>query len=214
MVAPSPQRPGGLTALCVLSIVLGSMGFLSGLVGLVGMLFQNQMQSAVAGLQPDADMARIQQEVNEQTNELMRQHAVRNWILLLVRLNVAIGLLLGGIWSLGLKPIGRMTLLVAFGVGIVLEAFQLWPQWENRNLAAQTMDRMVQAQKEQNAKAPPGFDDTMKMMGQVAAAMTIVVALGMFLAKSGFYAFGLWYLTRPHIAGLFVRQKPVDPQWA
>jgi hypothetical protein len=214
MTSTSVSRPGGVTALGVLTIVLGVLGVLGALMAIFGLLFQRQMQSALAGLQPDAEAARVQGEIAEEAEEMMRQHLVRNWVLTVVRLNVATALLLGGIWSLRLKPIGRLTLLAAFGVGIPFEAFQLWPAWEAREVSAQTFDRTMQAQQQGKPNAPPGLDAAMKMVGQVIGTMQLVVAAGMFLAKSGFYGFGLWYLTRPRVAGLFVRPKPVDPQWA
>ncbi|HEV3340625.1 MAG TPA: hypothetical protein VG125_09715 [Pirellulales bacterium] len=214
MNSTSVSRPGGVTALCVLTIVLGSLGLLTGLATIGTLVFGAQMQSAVAGLQPDAEAARVQREIAEEADEMMRQHLVRNWILVVVRLNVAMGLLLGGIWSLHLKPIGRTTLLAVFGLGIVLEVFQLWPTWEARDVSARTFERIMQTQQQQLNKAPPGFDATMKIMGQVMATVQLVMAVAMFLAKSGFYGFGLWYLTRPRVASLFLRTQPVDPQWA
>ncbi|HWB08169.1 MAG TPA: hypothetical protein VG826_02905 [Pirellulales bacterium] len=214
MTSTSASRPGGVTALCVLTIVLGVLGILTGLLAIGGLLFQGQMQSAIAGLQPDAEVARVQREAAEQAEEMMQRHLVRNWIFVIVRLNVATAFLLGGIWSLGLKPAGRVTLLAAFGVGIFFELFQLWPTWEARELSAQMFERMAQAQQRGQANPPPGFDATMKMMGQVIATMQFAVTVGIFLAKSSFYGFGLWYLTRPRVATLFVRPKPADPQWA
>ena len=216
MNTTSTQRPGGLTALCVLTIVLGSLGLLMGLSAIGSLLFQGQMQNAIAQLQPDAEAAKVQQEIAEETNALMRQHLVRNWIFAVVRLNVAMALLLGGIWSLGLKRIGRATLLVVFAIGILFEIAQIWPLLEDRQLTAQTFDRMMQAQmhKQQQPNTPQGFDAPMKMIGQVVAAMQMVMMVVLLLAKCGFYTFGLWYLTRPATAGRFVRPKSVDPQWA
>jgi hypothetical protein len=208
MTSTSASRPGGITALGVLTIVLGVFGLLNAFVAIVGLLFQGQMQSALANLQPDAEAARVQREVAEQAEQIAAQHPVRNWILVLSRLNVATALLLGGIWSLRLKPIGRITLLAAFGVGIVLEVFQLWPAWEARDLSAQIFEQMGQA------NGPPGGQAFMEMMAQAMGVLQVAMIVAMFVAKSAFYGFGLWYLTRPHVAGLFVRPKTSDPQWA
>jgi hypothetical protein len=214
MSSASACRPGGITALCVLTIVLGSLGLLTGLAAIATFVFGRQMQTAIAGLQPDAEAARVQREIAEEADETMRQHWVRNWLLALIRLTVAAALLVGGIWSLRLKPIGRTALLAAFGVGILFEILQLWPAWEARGESARMFERIMEAQQQQQNKAPPGFHAMMKMLGQAMPTIQFVGAVAMFLAKCGFYGFGLWYLTRPRVASLFVRLKPADPQWA
>ena len=215
-MATTMPRPGGLTALCIISIVLGALGLFAGLSRCVALAFPRQLQAAVANLQPDEEAAQLQQEIADETNELMRQHVVRNWVLAVGRLAMVVGLLLGGIWSLGLKRRGRTTLLVVFAVGIVLEIAQIWPMLEDREITAKTLQRTMQAQmeKQPRPKTPPGFDASMKVMGQVVATVQLVVMAALLLGKCGFYAFGLWYLTRPARAALFVPQTPIDPQWA
>lgn len=215
-MATTMKRPGVLTALCVLTIVLAALGILGGLSGIAGLALHRQLQATVVDLQPDAETAKVQAEIAEETAELMSKHVVRNWIITIARLTMSIGLLLGGIWSLRLQARGRRTLLVLFGVGIVLEVAQIWPLLENREITAKTFDRLMQAQmqKAPQPKAPPGFNASMKVMGQVVATMQLVVMVALLVAKCGFYAFGLWYLTRPNRAALFARQTPNDPQWA
>jgi hypothetical protein len=213
MTTTSASRPGGITALGVLTIVLGVFGLLNVFLAILMLLFQGQMQSALANLQPDAEAARAQREVAEQAEQVAAQHPVRNWVLAFIRLNVAVAFLLGGIWTLRLKPIGRVTLLAAFGVGILLEAFQLWPAWEARELSAQMFERMGQAE-QGKANGPPGAQAFMEMMGQAVSVLQVAIIVAMFVAKSAFYGFGLWYLTSPRIASLFVRPKLPDPQWA
>jgi hypothetical protein len=210
----SPQRPGGITALCVLTIVLGSIGVLTGLTGIANIVFQRRVQGAIASLQPDEEMARAQQEMADEAEQFSQQHVVRNWIFEILRLAIAMSLLVGGIWSLGLKPLGRRTLLAVFAVGVVFEVAQIWPLLDARELTARGMDRMIQAQAQKQGNAPPGSDAFLKMLVQVMVTVQLFVMIALLLAKCSFYGFGLWYLNRPHVAALFIRPTNPDPQWA
>jgi hypothetical protein len=53
----------------------------------------------------------------------------------------------------------------------------------------------------------------MRIMVKAVAAMQVAMMAAMVLAKSGFYGFGLWYLTRPRIAALFVPPPPPDSEF-
>ncbi len=214
MTTPTTQRPGGLTALCILVIVLGVLGVMTGLMGIVGAVFQDKMQAAVAQLQPpgDKEAARIQEQINQETREFQAKHPIRNGVLLAVRLLVAGCLLTGGILSLRLLPFGRKTLLAAFAAGIVFEIVMVWPTVEVLPLTQRAMQLSMEAQSQ-----GPNTEDAkamLRVMGKALATLQIVMIAAMLLVKGCLYAFGLWYLTRPRIAGLFVRQPIDDPQWA
>ena len=45
---PHARRPGGLTAVCVIAIVLASLGLLGSLTGLVSLAFGSRLQQALA----------------------------------------------------------------------------------------------------------------------------------------------------------------------
>ena len=218
MTAQTSQRPGGLTAICILAIVLGAFGALFGVGGLMAVAFQGPMQEAMSKLQPqeNEEVARAQRQIAEEAQEFAQRHVVRNALFAVARLLVASCLLAGGILSLRLHPYGRKVLLAAFAAGIVFEIAQIWPNLEAIPVTQRAVQLSLQAQQKQMAKgAKAGDMEAMgRVMGKAMAAMQIVMIAGMVLAKAGFYAFGLWYLTRPHTAALFVRPTNPDPQWA
>ena len=208
----APTRPGGLTALCILAIVLGALGVLTGLGGIAAVALQGPMQDAVAHLQPQQD-ADVQQKLMEESREFARQHAVRNGVLAGLRLLVASGLLTGGILTLRLRPYGRKILLIALASGIGFEIAQLWPAVEAIPFTQRAMELSMEGQQKQaqgNGKNAQDAAAMMRVMAKAIAAMQVMVIAGMFLAKAGFYGFGLWYLTRPHVAALFVRPAADD----
>lgn len=218
MAAAAFHRPGGLTAICILAIVLGALGALLGLAALAAPALQGPMQNVVAQWQPqeDEEAARAQQQIAEETREFAQRHIVRNTLFAVGRLVVATSLLVGGVLSLRLGPRGRKALLVAFAAGIVFELAQLWPNLEAIPLTQRAFQLGMEAQHRQMPNGPQAGDMQAlgRIMGKAIAAMQVAMIAGMLLAKCGFYAFGLWYLTRPHTALLFIRRAPVDPQWA
>jgi hypothetical protein len=218
MTETKPQRPGGLTALCILAIVLGAFGVLSGLGGIAAAALQGPMQNMVAQLQPQQgkEAARVQQQIADESREFAQRHIVRNTLFSLARLFVASCLLAGGILTLRLHPQGRKILIVAFSAGIVFELAQIWPMVEVIPFTQRTMQLTMEAQqkgmpgKGQNAEDAAAM---MRIMVKAIAAMQVVMMAAMLLAKSGFYAFGLWYLTRPRISTLFISSTPTDSEF-
>jgi hypothetical protein len=206
-------RPGGLTALCILAIVLGALGIMTGLTGLAAAALSDPLQKLAAGLQPEQDKegARLQQQVADESREFAGRHFVRNLLFSLARLVVASCLLLGGILALRLKTPGRKALLVAFAAGILFELSQIWPMIEVFGFT----ERIMEMQQQMAGNAPNGGDaaGTMRVMAKMIAAMQVAMMGGMLLTKITCYAFGLWYLTRPHVAALYVRPALPEGEW-
>lgn len=205
-------RPGGLTALCILAIVLGALGVLIGLFGIAAAALQGPLQDLVAQMQPDGDeeTAQLQQEIGDESREFAERHLIRNIVFAIARLFVAGGLFVGGILAFRLRKPGRKVLLLAFAAGIVFELCQIWPLID----AAQFTERIMNAQ--QLGGGPNADDDAqamMRIMMKVIAAMQIVMMAAMALIKTAFYGFGWWYLSRPHIAALYIRPAIPDGEW-
>ena len=97
---PAGFRPGGLTTVCIIAIVLGALGLLGGLSGLAMSLVGNQVQQWQAGLGTagvPAEMAKMQTEMN--TSMMAVTDRFRNVSLAtaVFRLGVAAALLWGAI---------------------------------------------------------------------------------------------------------------------
>ncbi|HET6884110.1 MAG TPA: hypothetical protein VFI31_28405 [Pirellulales bacterium] len=215
MTTNAPLRPGGLTALCILAIVLGALGVLMAVVTVAGTFLQDPMQRALSKWQENGDeeATRAQQQLNDETRAFAEAHKVRNIVFSILKLLVAGGLLTGGILTLRLRPHGRKILLIALASAIVFEIAQIWPAVEAIPFTQRAMELSMEVQQKQVQGKGQNADDAaamMRVMAKAITAMQLMVIAGMFLAKTGFYAFGLWYLTRPHVAALFVRTAVAD----
>ena len=202
-------RPGGLTAICVIAIVLGGLMVLGGLVSLVTLALNAQIQQAMqpprqqnlpAELQ---EMQEAQQKMTDDMNAVTNKFLPINIPMQILFLAVAVGLLVGGGKSLGLNAIGRSTLMVVCGVALLAEiawvAMQLMMQMEVASIMQSSMTEMMRS-------APGNNGPEAEIMGNammVGIVIGVVISLGWALAKAIFYIVALLYLRKPHIAALF-----------
>lgn len=204
----SGRRPGGLTAICVLAIVLGALGLFTWLMGVAGLFGGKQMQQAFQMQnQPgmDDEMNQIMKDMQDDSFDLQARYFIPNAAVLGVHLLVAVLLLVGGLGTLGLKPNGRMILMGVCALAILLEAGRtvvyVSLQTQNMSVIDGHMQRMLTASP-QGAKNKQ-MADIMKVTMRVALILTFVFYGIIELAKVSFYLASLIYLTRPKVKALF-----------
>jgi hypothetical protein len=207
-------RPGMLTTLCVLAIVLGSLGLMNSLVGAAGVVGGKMIQSifqpqAGAGI-PD-DMQKAQKEFQDSMNAVQDKYFWATIPALGFRFVAALLLLIGGIKSLSLQESGRKTLLIACAVAVVFEILHAILQ----SVINLDMMTAVNSYVEKLSDAMPSggkeADQVRGVMGTVVRASIIgglVLAYFIALLKIGLYVFGLIYLQRERIRALFQTSDP------
>ncbi len=207
---PPRTRPGWLTALCVICIVLGALGILNSLVGtaavLAGPRFQSLFQPRPTAGVPD-EMLQAQQDLMNEINAVQAKHFVTTLMLLAFKLVAAVLLLVGGLRCLGLSEGGRRTLLIACGVALLFEVVHSILQ-TMINLEMMTATNSA-AEKFQStittSNSAPGTASIMKWTIRGAFIVPIITSYFMSLLKSGLFIFGLIYLNKKHITNFFVR---------
>lgn len=200
------QRPGGLTALCIVAIVLGALGILSGAAGAAGMAMRSRIEAFTEQIQDDEDAAKLQRRVSQRANAVWEEHPIRTWSLVAGKLVVATLLLAGGCLALKLKPAGRTILLGAFATGILFELLQTAPNIQAVNASYEAMHQAMEESLSNGEQRPPGFDQTIAAIVKASVIMQILMAFAMLVGKCAYYAVGLWYLKRARIAASFSRR--------
>jgi len=208
--ATLPRRPTGLTAVCVIAIILGGLGLAGSLMGVVGLTVGSSMQKAFT-LPPqpgmDTQVIDAQLAMQREIQAVADRYWGYNLAFVLACLFVAGGLLAGGIIALGIKPAGRALLIGAFAVAVVFEVlravFQVFMQVEMVAVMSDSISRIMEAASPAGA---PGAE-------QAATIAAVATQVGMFvgiafvcvyvLAKLIFYAVGIHYLRRPSVQRLF-----------
>ena len=183
------QKPGGLTAIAVICLILGSLGALIALFGIVMLFFQgsmNQFQAAQPGGPPPEFLAEMEAL---QASQFIPTLIVNGC-------NVIIGSLLaiGSIGVLGTKEWGRSllrnALLAAIFFVVVRGIYGMWVQYSSMSV----ISKMV----------PAGGDKaTMEAIMQGTIIFGIVIGVIWMVVMIGFYIWSRIYLNKPPIRALF-----------
>jgi hypothetical protein len=212
-------RPGWLTAVSVIAIVLGALGLLGSLFQTASLVFSDRLQqltaavSAPPGTPPE--MQKVQVEMQRDIMAVQRRWRTSTMVLIASILVLASLLLLGGIKSLQLSPLGRTVLLATFAALAIVEIGRfiqlVGVQMDSTKVVSEYMPRIMAAAQGAGGKAmPPQAQQVMKTTSEVTVKVSLVAGLAVwgvwFLAKIVFYVLGLFYLTRPHIQAVF--QQP------
>lgn len=202
------QRPGGLTAVCVIAIVLGGLGLCTSLFGLASLAFQDKIEKFSMQQQPPAGMPngmfKSQMEMQKKMQQKMLEVAHRyrgvNLGITLLNLLFASSLLVGGIMTMKLNPTGRTFLAAVFLAVIVFEIVRL--------VITVFMQLDMAAAMSAAFQGGPGTDQatallatSMKVGTFVGMGIGFVLALG----KIIFYGIGASYLGRSKVRQLFGR---------
>ena len=198
------RRPGGLTAICIIAVVLGVLGLFSGTLKGVNALFGAQMQQAFGSMGAGTpEQAKAQQEMNAALAAEMKRFAVANGILAVAQLVLCGGLVYSGLKTLGLKAARRKLLIAICACMLVYETGQLitfvFQQLSMSPIMELYMPRMMQT--------PNGDNESAEKFGQVVARMSIIAGVVMqcfwTLIKFVFYAVAIHYLRKAKVAALF-----------
>jgi len=202
------QRPGGLTAICVIAISLGALGACCNVWGLGSAAFQDRlhgMNRRMAEAQHDPGMREAQLSMQDEINEYTRAWMPVTTTLAFGGLILSILLVAGGALSLNYKSGGRMLLLVVCVAGTFFDVGRNVVEgifsWRLQQIMARSMEHtMALAAAEHGGAAPSGM---------VGAAMGVGGALGFalmaawVLVKLAYYVTTLVYVRKPEIRALY-----------
>jgi membrane protein YqaA with SNARE-associated domain len=200
--SPGPL-PKGLKAVCIICIVLGSLGTILSCGGAVGLALGQSMSEAFqAPQQPGMDerAREMQKELQEKITAMTRRYLPLNILAVVFHLISALLLLAGGIMTLKASAVGRTMLLAGCGAAIVYElgqgALNLVIQLKTIPLIKSMMDDAIQ----QGPGLRPGeVPDWLPQLMMGAMVVGLVIAVAIALAKIIFYVFSILYLQKPAI---------------
>ncbi|MCA9120295.1 MAG: hypothetical protein H6822_33355 [Planctomycetaceae bacterium] len=206
------RRTGGLTAICIIGVVLGVLGLFSGTLKGINVMFGAQMQQmfgSMGAITPE--QAQAQQEMNAAIAAELKRFAIANTILCVAQLILCGTMVYSGLKTLGLKEAGRKLLLAVCVCMLVYETGQLitfvFQQLSMSPIMELYMPRMMQA--------PNGDNQGAEKFGQIIARMSIIVGVVVqcvwTLVKFVFYAVAIFYLRKATIVALFHAADKTNP---
>ena len=206
---PRARRPGGLTAICVIGIVLGSLGVLGSLAGIAGLVAGPRLQEAMmppAG--PGGNKSiEIQRTMQKKMQAVTDRYRWPNGAFALMNLGLATSMLAGAVMALKRGPKARALLITVFAVAIPFEILRTvvlaFMQWETSAVVSDMLPRMMAVPAPVNG---PQAQQAAAMASAVAKASVVagIAFLVIFsVAKLSYYAIGWFYLRRPVVRHWF-----------
>ena len=212
-LSSSGRRSGGLTAICVIAIILGGLGLASSMMGLCAMAAKPWMNNAFIMPEQPGKVDKVrdaQLEMQEKVEEVTDRYIGFNLCFLLLNVLIGSSLLTGGILALKLNPTGSRLLIAAFTTAIVFEilraVLQTFMQIEMAEVMYDSMSRMMQATPSRSGAVPAEATAVTAVFMKIGVYVGLAFTLAFALAKVIFYAIGTRYLQRPNIRQLF--QQP------
>jgi hypothetical protein len=206
---PRAKRPGRLTAVCIIAIILGALGVLGSLSAMASIAFQRAASKAFEMPQqpgPNTEFVEANRKMQQRTQDVALRFWGLNVGVALANLAVSAGLLVGGIVMFKMNGKARAFLLAVLAVAIVFEVIQasvyVLMQLQMAPILAESMPQMMKT------TVPKGQPETEQVaeMGAVVAKVTIFVGIAFHaifaLVKLIFYAIGARYLCKPSIRAL------------
>lgn len=176
-MTPGNPRPAALTTICIIAIVLGSLGTAAGVFGVLGLLLQDFVTELQEGFERQDPQV---QQLNRKMAEITRQYAPLHWIAMPLNAVVSLCLLIGGIMSLRPNRSARQFLMAALVASIPLDlglmAIGALVQLETMKIVEESMP----------TSGPP-----MGPFMRVAGMAGLVVGFLLVLAKLFYYGWGV-----------------------
>ena len=208
------RRTGGLTAVCVIALVVGILSAFSVISQFANLLFADKLQAAVARIQPDAGAQQLQQEMSEQTAAITRKYAIYHWLSAATQSVLACLMIVGAVLALRLNPAGRKLLLAALIASLLFEpakaALTAAVLRETAPVIVASMQQAAKASAPEGAQQPQGLDPMISGISQLVVVMQWIMLIGLTALWCVFYLVGVWYLTRPAVKALFVPEAPSE----
>ncbi len=203
---PQARRPGGLTAICVIAIILGVLGLLSSLWGLaslaIGPSLQKAMQVPPQG--PGRDRAmELQRTMQQKIQAVADRYRWPTAVFALLNVGLAGCMLAGGIMGLKRNAKARTLLTAVFAVAIlfvisrgIVEAFA---QWEIAAIMSDLLPRMMEQAGPPNAPNVPNAAAMGSAFAKIGIVLGLAYAVVSIVVKLTYYAVGWFYLRRPAV---------------
>ncbi|HJL15674.1 MAG TPA: hypothetical protein RMH99_08465 [Sandaracinaceae bacterium LLY-WYZ-13_1] len=202
------QRPGPLTAIALVAILLGGVGSCVS-IGSVGSLFLQgpirEFQRATLEHQPAQNREQLerQMELQEQLEEEMRPYQYVSVPLELVDLLASFALAFAGVllfrWSRRGPRLFAGAAYANLAIDVGATALGLVMAIANREVMADYMRDVAAA----DPNAQPGMGEMMGAIGQASMGMQVCTVLAIFAIKAAFYVAGIVYLRKPEVRALY-----------
>jgi hypothetical protein len=212
--AHATKRPGGLTAICVIGIILGVLGVLAALLGAGGLVVNKVFREQLANQQQapgmPQGMADAQQKMQEAMYAVADRYFIADVILLPIHGLISAFLILAGARAMTLVPetrtlfqwalIAALVMLLVMAVKSIVQNIEMFG----------VMDQFFKEMAGNMPGAGGQGKDMLVTAMRIGMIIGAVFGFGWQFILFFFYGLSLNYLSRPNIVALYAG-KPTSP---
>lgn len=197
------ERPGGVTAVCILAMLLAAAGLFASLIAAAALLIGPERLQEMMPKPKGEEEAQIQREMQKASNAVTEPLKPITTTLLVLEALTCLGLLVASVKTLGLQERGRrllrLMLLLAIPLTMVRSSVGGYLTMGIADVQAKYMPQLLAAQ--QNGKKLPA--DLGEKMAQIGRIFGLVWVVGSLIVVLIFYIVSWLYLNRPRVVAAF-----------
>lgn len=200
------MRPKGLTAICIIGIILAGLGFISVSGGLLWWIAGNRFfetMSQLGSLNPQ--QAQLQETMMHEVVELQQRWAPFTIALTILQAVLVVLLLVAAIKGLRMRKGAGRLLATTMAFAILLELARIYPNYMLQQGSQEINTRYQNTLMQTGGNAPRARAafTVMKQAQQVTMVVTYLIMGSWVIAKLGYYGTALWYVNRKDVRLLF-----------
>lgn len=205
------HRPGGITVIGVLILILAGLGLLGSGIGIASpILFKGFQQQIIdeAAKNPEKEDLQFQAKLQQNAMDLAEEYQVPGMVSNGVILLLCLGLFAGAIMLLSGSGKGRALLVTLLLIVVICDAGKAVLTYViQKNQMATMNDGMSDMFDGQDM--PEDAQKVAATVGKVASIATLVLTFGWFLLKAAFYIWSWAYLRKPDVVSWFQNKSAV-----
>lgn len=200
------MRPKGLTAICIIGIILAGLGFISVSGGLLWWIAGNRFFETMSNFGPvNPQQAELQETMMHEVAELQQRWAPVTIALTIVQAVLVVLLLVASIKGLRLRKGAGRLLATTMAFSLLFELARIYPNYMLQQGSQEINEHYQNSLMQTGGNAPQtrvAFT-VMKQAQQVTMVVTYLIMGSWLIAKLGYYGTALWYVNRKDVRMLF-----------
>lgn len=204
------KRPSGITTIGVIALVLGVLGAFGGIAGIAGPMIGKALQQKIitaAEQAPENSELQMQADIQKTTMAVAEKYSTATMIVGAVMLIACIALIVAAAMALRGSATGRSMLVTMCLLILVCDLGKtILTSVQQREMMSGlegAMTGLVKNDANLKGEEAQKIEDVMGIAMKVGAIFTLVMGIGWFLIKAGFYIYASRYLNRPEVRSYY-----------
>jgi len=208
------NRPGQLTTICLIAIILSSAGILTSLSTLGGMVLPKAQMFPNNLPEKDNKFVEAQKQMMKAMQVVSRQYRTYQVVILIAFSLISIAILIPAILTMQMRESAAKILSVAFWSAVPIEIGRSIlngvVSHKMSGVMLQYMHQMLQTGPSPD-KQLQNVDGIMSNFLHVFSGVAVVFGIVWTAAKIGFYVYSAMYLRKPQMQQAFLSQSATPP---